>query len=128
VRDFRGFTMGFNISPVRKLLQQIKYKMQKFTILNTFKLIHPISIMPTIKNNDFVEIDFTGTCNGELFDTTNPKDAEKLTNNSQDIKPLTISVGNEMLLRGLDEDLEGKETEKEYIFYQKKHSALEILL
>ncbi len=70
--------------------------------------------MTKIKKNDFIEIEFTGLANGEIFDTTNKKDAEKMGIEPTKIKPLTISVGNQMILQGLDEDLEGKETGKEY--------------
>lgn len=70
--------------------------------------------MTKIKKNDFIEIEFTGLANGEVFDTTNKKDAEKMGIEPKNIKPLTISVGNQMILQGLDEDLEGKETGKEY--------------
>jgi len=70
--------------------------------------------MAKIKKNDFIEIEFSGTANGEVFDTTNKKDAEKMGIDVKDIKPLTISIGNQMILEGLDEDLEGKETGKEY--------------
>jgi FKBP-type peptidyl-prolyl cis-trans isomerase 2 len=70
--------------------------------------------MTKIKKNDFIEIEFTGLANGEIFDTTNKKDAEKMGIEAKNIKPLTISVGNQMILEGLDEDLEGKETGKEY--------------
>ena len=70
--------------------------------------------MTKIRKNDFIEIEFTGLANGEIFDTTNKKDAEKMGIEPKNIKPLTISVGNQMILQGLDEDLEGKETGKEY--------------
>ncbi len=70
--------------------------------------------MAKIKKNDFIEIEFTGTANDEIFDTTNKKDAEKMGIDAKNIKPMTISVGNQMILQGLDEDLEGKETGKEY--------------
>jgi FKBP-type peptidyl-prolyl cis-trans isomerase 2 len=70
--------------------------------------------MAKIKKNDFIEIEFTGLAKDEIFDTTNKKDAEKMGVDVKNIKPLTISVGNQMILQGLDEDLEGKETGKEY--------------
>tara|TARA_Y100000310_G_scaffold293049_1_gene322344 strand:+ start:145 stop:798 length:654 start_codon:yes stop_codon:yes gene_type:complete len=70
--------------------------------------------MTKIKKNDFIEIEFTGTANDNIFDTTNKKDAEEMGIEPTNIKPLTISVGNQMILQGLDEDLEGKETGKEY--------------
>jgi len=34
--------------------------------------------MAKIKKNDFIEIEFTGLANDEVFDTTNPKDAEEM--------------------------------------------------
>ncbi|MEK6914180.1 MAG: peptidylprolyl isomerase [Nanoarchaeota archaeon] len=70
--------------------------------------------MTLIKKNDFIEIDFTGYANNQIFDTTNSKDAEKIGLEIKDIKPLTISVGNQMVIKGLDEDLEKKEIGKEY--------------
>lgn len=69
----------------------------------------------SIKKNDFIEIEFTGYANDQVFDTTNKKDAEKIGLNIKDIKPLIISVGNQMVIQGLDEDLEGKETGTEYL-------------
>jgi len=68
-----------------------------------------------IKKNDFIEIDFTGKSNDQIFDTTNPDEAEKIgMNDSKNIKSLIISVGNQMLLQGMDENLEGKEIGKKY--------------
>ena len=72
--------------------------------------------MDKVKKNDFVEIEFTGYANNKIFDTTNPKEAAKITNNQnlKDIKPVVVSVGNGMLLKGFDESLDEKEIEKEY--------------
>ena len=71
--------------------------------------------MTTIQKNDFIELEFTGKTNDRIFDTTNPKEAEEIgIENPKDIKPLTISAGNEMMLKGLDEQLEGKELNKTY--------------
>jgi len=71
--------------------------------------------MVKINKNDFIEIDYTGKSDGNIFDTTNSKDAKKLgISEPEKVKPLTICVGNDMVLKGLDEDLEGKETNKEY--------------
>jgi len=69
--------------------------------------------MTTIKKNDFVEIEFTGKANNEVFDTTNPEEAKKI-GLEADVKPLLVSVGNEMLLKGFDDSLEGKEIGKDY--------------
>lgn len=71
--------------------------------------------MEKIKKNDFVEIEFTGRSNEQIFDTTNPEEAKKIgLQNSEMIKPLTISVGNQMILKGIDDELEDKELNKEY--------------
>jgi len=69
--------------------------------------------MDTIQKNDFIEIEFTGKSNNEIFDTTNPEEAKSI-GLDVDVKPVIASVGNEMLLKGLDEALEGKETGKKY--------------
>lgn len=69
--------------------------------------------METIKKEDFIEIEFTGKSDGTIFDTTNPEEAKSIGFN-QEVKPIIISVGNEMLLKGFDESLEGKELNKKY--------------
>lgn len=66
-----------------------------------------------IKKNDFVEIEFTGKSNNEIFDTTHPEEAKSI-GLDVNVKPIIASVGNEMLLKGLDEALGGKEVDKEY--------------
>jgi len=66
-----------------------------------------------IKKNDFVELKFTGTQDGNIFDTTNPKEAKQIGINA-DVKPFIICVGNDMVLKGLDKELPGKEVGKEY--------------
>lgn len=66
-----------------------------------------------IQKNDFIEIEFTGKANNEIFDTTYKEEAKKI-GIEADVKPIIVSVGNEMLLKGLDENLEGKEIEKQY--------------
>ena len=72
--------------------------------------------MEKIKKNDFVEIEFTARdSNNNIFDTTNKEEAKQIgLQNPEFIKPLIVSVGNKMLLKGLDEELEGKELSKEY--------------
>ncbi len=72
--------------------------------------------MAKIQKNDFIEIEFTGKANDEIFDTTNKKEAEQM-NSEIDIKniePIVVSVGNQMLLKGFDDELEGKEIGKKY--------------
>ena len=66
-----------------------------------------------VQKNDFIEIEFTGKANNEIFDTTKKEEAKKI-GIEADVKPIIVSVGNEMLLKGLDENLEGKEIEKQY--------------
>lgn len=65
------------------------------------------------KKNDFIEIEFIGRANGEVFDTTIQKEAEKI-NLKIEEKPLIVCIGQEMLVKGFDNALEGKELEKEY--------------
>ncbi|MEK6872790.1 MAG: peptidylprolyl isomerase [Nanoarchaeota archaeon] len=74
--------------------------------------------MEKINKNDFIEIEFTGKSNNQVFDTTNPDEAKKIgLHNPEMVNPLIISVGNQMILKGLDEELEGKELNKEYSVY-----------
>lgn len=77
------------------------------------------------KKNDFIEIEFTGniTDTDEIFDTNIKIDAEKAGLDIKDIKPLTLSIGNQMLPRGFDEDLKGKETGKSYTLNLKPEDA-----
>ena len=80
--------------------------------------------MTKIKKNDFVEIEFTGKdSNDNIFDTTNPKEAEEMGLQNSNVKPLIISVGNQMVLKGLDEDLEGKELNKQYSIHLQPEQA-----
>ena len=66
-----------------------------------------------VQKNDFVEIEFTGKANGNIFDTTNKEEAKQI-GLEADVKPMIISVGNQMLIKGLDEALESKEKGKKY--------------
>jgi FKBP-type peptidyl-prolyl cis-trans isomerase 2 len=69
--------------------------------------------MEIVKKNDFVEIEFNGLANGELFDTTSKEEAKKIGLDAN-VKPIRISIGNEMILKGFDEYLPGKELNKRY--------------
>lgn len=75
-------------------------------------------MVETVKHHDFVEVEYTGTLvDGMVFDTTN-ESVSKINNfhNSQMLyKPVVVCVGENQILRGLDEALEGKEIGKEYI-------------
>lgn len=66
-----------------------------------------------IMKNDFIELKYTGYANNEIFDSNIEEDMKKLNPNSKPIKTI-ISVGQEMVVNGLDKALEGKELEKEY--------------
>ncbi len=71
--------------------------------------------MEKLAKNDFVEIEYTGKIkeNNSIFDTNIPEEAKKL---ELDIKtrPYTICVGQNMILKAIDEFLLGKETSKQY--------------
>jgi FKBP-type peptidyl-prolyl cis-trans isomerase SlyD len=77
----------------------------------------------TIKKNDFIELDFTSSVkDGAVFDTTRKEDAKKA-NLQIDAKPLVLAVGHDMLLKGLDNAIEGKEVGKEYTIELKPEDA-----
>jgi FKBP-type peptidyl-prolyl cis-trans isomerase 2 len=65
------------------------------------------------KKKDFVEIEFVGFANGEMFDTTIKKEAEKIDLKIEE-KPLVVCIGEEMVVKGFDKELEGKELGKKY--------------
>ena len=77
--------------------------------------------MTQIQKNDFIELDFTAKIvdTDEVFDTTMKSEAEKTNlineqSKKQEFKPHILSVGNSMVIKGLDQVLEGKEIGKEY--------------
>ena len=78
--------------------------------------------MTTVKKNDFVELEFTGKANNEVFDTTDKEEAKK-TGLEVDVKPVIISIGNHMLLKSFDEFLEGKEVNKKYTLHLTTENA-----
>ena len=67
------------------------------------------------KKGDFVEIEFIGKdiSNNEIFDTNIKEEAKKI-NPEAESKPLIVCIGQEMVVKGLDESLEGKEPDKKY--------------
>lgn len=69
--------------------------------------------MVTTKKSDFVEIKFTGFLKGEVFDSNIDEDLKKIDPKSKPKKTIVI-IGEEMLVKGLDKALEGKEVGKEY--------------
>ncbi|MEN9626442.1 MAG: hypothetical protein RL557_770 [archaeon] len=73
--------------------------------------------MDTIKKNDFIEIDYTGKADGKIFDTTKPGESKEISMEKLEARPFIISVGNDMVLKGFEEALEGKEVGKEYAIH-----------
>lgn len=73
--------------------------------------------MATIQKNDFVEIEYTGKLKetGSIFDTTDEALAKKEEIYSAKTKygPLTVCIGQQNLVQGLDNALIGKEIGKE---------------
>ena len=74
--------------------------------------------MATIKNGDFVEVEYTGKVIDDnfVFDTTSEKIAKELhIHNPYGLYgPAIVCIGQHQLLRGLEEELVGKEVGKEY--------------
>jgi len=67
-----------------------------------------------IKKNDFVEIKFTGKVkDGEIFDTNIAEDAKKI-DLKLDSKPLIVCIGHDMLIKGFDNALAGKQVGKKH--------------
>lgn len=74
--------------------------------------------MATIKKGDFVELEYTGRIkSGDMvFDTTDEKKAKENNIHNPQMKygPVIICLGQEQLLKGLEDEIEGKEIGKEY--------------
>lgn len=72
----------------------------------------------TIKQHDFVELDYTGTVKDEniVFDTTIESEAKanNIHSENAEYKPIVICVGEKYVVPGLDKELIGKEVGKEY--------------
>ncbi len=68
------------------------------------------------KKGQFIELDFTASVNqtGQVFDTSIKEEAKKANLPEDKIKPLILCIGEGMILKGLDKELEGKEVSKEY--------------
>lgn len=63
----------------------------------------------TISKGDFIELDYTGkTADGTVFDTTSPDVAKEAgLQTKKELKPVTICVGEQHVLQGIDKRLEG---------------------
>lgn len=68
--------------------------------------------MAIAAKNDFVELKYTGYVNNEIFDSNIESDLEKA---KSDAKPrqLIVKIGSGMIVKGLDNSLDGKEIGKE---------------
>ncbi|MBI2101394.1 peptidylprolyl isomerase [Candidatus Woesearchaeota archaeon] len=76
--------------------------------------------MAVVKKHDFVEIEYTGRIKEDnaVFDTTEEKVAKEngVYDKHADYSPAVICVGESHVLKGLEEQIIGKETGKEYTF------------
>lgn len=74
--------------------------------------------MQTIKENDFVEVEYTGkiTEGNIVFDTTSESEAKAagIYNPQTQYKPMIICVGQGHIIKGIDNFIVGKELNKEY--------------
>src|SRR3989344_4377608 len=69
--------------------------------------------MKTITLGDFIELSYTGYVNGNVFDSNREDDVKKLDSEAKPRK-MFIIVGQNMVVKGLDKALEGKEIGTEY--------------
>jgi len=74
--------------------------------------------MANVKKDDFIELEYTGKVKGEdfVFDTTNESTAKESGLDGEGAKfgPMIICVGENQVLKGLDNVLPGKEIGKDY--------------
>jgi|SRR3989344_3225412 len=67
-----------------------------------------------LQKKDFIEIEFTARVkDGEIFDSNIKEDLEKI-NSNLEAKPFKFCLGEGMFLKGIDDFLIGKESNKEY--------------
>jgi FKBP-type peptidyl-prolyl cis-trans isomerase SlyD len=78
--------------------------------------------MDLSKEKDFVEINFSGYSNGKVFDSNIEEDLKKL-NPEAKPEPLTVVIGQNMVIPGLDKALKEKEVGKEYEIEVKANDA-----
>lgn len=74
--------------------------------------------MATVKNGDFVEIDFIGRIKstGVIFDLTDEEEAKKqgVFQPGREFKPVVFCIGANQMIKGLDEALPGKKIGDEF--------------
>jgi FKBP-type peptidyl-prolyl cis-trans isomerase 2 len=66
-----------------------------------------------VKKNDFVELEFTGYANGEVFDSNIEVELKKI-NPEAKVRKLIVIVGEGMVVKGFDSALVGKGIGKDY--------------
>ena len=83
--------------------------------------------MAEVKQKDFVELEYTGKIknSGEIFDTTDKKIAEDndVLQEEHEYKPIIVCVGENQIIKGLDNALAGKEKGKSYTIEVKAEDA-----
>jgi len=71
-----------------------------------------------LKEKDFIELEYTGKIKEDnlIFDTTDKEIAKKnnLFEEKVEYKPITICIGQEQIIKGLDKALPGKELNQKY--------------
>lgn len=70
----------------------------------------------TLKEKDFVEIEYTGKIENKVFDTTSEETAKKenIFNEKTTYGPIKICIGQNQVLKGIDESLIGKPSNDEF--------------
>jgi FKBP-type peptidyl-prolyl cis-trans isomerase SlyD len=66
-----------------------------------------------VNKKDFVELEFTGSANGIIFDSNIKEDLEKVSKDAKPQKTIVV-IGEGMVVKGLDMELENKEIGKLY--------------
>lgn len=68
-----------------------------------------------LNKNDFIEIEFVARVKeGDVFDTNISEELKKAKLQIKKVKPYILSIGHEMVIKGFDEDLDGKEEGSSY--------------
>ena len=71
--------------------------------------------MVNVNKGDFIDLEYTGYTNGEVFDSNVAEDFKKMDHNPGDKpKKLVVVIGQGFVVPGLDKALEGKEVGKSY--------------
>ena len=78
---------------------------------NTNKNNSPV--ISKAQRDDFIELEYTGYSNGNIFDSNIEEDLKTLDSKAK-VEKTIIVVGQKMVVPGLDKDLEEKEIGKEY--------------